>query len=96
MLGGRDLAGTPTHKRGIGLMFQDFALFPHMDVAGNIAFGLRHGGYPKNERRVIASREMLDLVGTRRVRSGGRSSTFQAESASGSHWPERSRQALRC
>ncbi len=61
-LAGRDLAGVPTHKRGIGLMFQDFALFPHMDVAGNIAFGLRHGGYPKTKRAGRIA-EMLELVG---------------------------------
>ncbi len=62
LLSGHDLAGTPTHKRGIGLMFQDFALFPHMDVAGNVAFGLRHAGVPKRERgaRVAA---ILALVG---------------------------------
>jgi len=38
---GTDLAGVPTHRRGFGLMFQDHALFPHRDVLGNVAFGLR-------------------------------------------------------
>src|SRR5688572_22521977 len=37
---GVDLAGVPVHKRNFGLMFQDYALFPHRDVAGNVAFGL--------------------------------------------------------
>jgi putrescine transport system ATP-binding protein len=37
---GEDLTATPTHKRGFGLMFQDFALFPHLNVEKNIAFGL--------------------------------------------------------
>lgn len=41
---GRDLAGVPTHRRGFGLMFQDFALFPHKNVAANVAFGLRMAG----------------------------------------------------
>ena len=35
-----DLSGVPTHQRGFGLMFQDYALFPHRSVSGNIAFGL--------------------------------------------------------
>jgi thiamine transport system ATP-binding protein len=61
-LNGHDLAGIPTHKRGIGLMFQDFALFPHMDVAGNVAFGLRHAGIPRH-RRAPRVRELLTLVG---------------------------------
>ncbi len=38
---GQSLAGTPTHKRGFGLMFQDYMLFPHMNVGQNVAFGLR-------------------------------------------------------
>ena len=67
----RDLGTVPPHQRGFGLMFQDHALFDHLDVAGNVAFGLRMRGTPGAERadRVDA---MLDLVGlagtdTRRI-----------------------------
>jgi len=62
LLDGNDLAGVPTHRRGIGLVFQDHALFHHRDVFGNVAFGLRMRGDPRAE---IASqvRELLDLVG---------------------------------
>ncbi len=62
MLDGRDLASVPPHRRGIGLVFQDHALFHHRDVAGNVAFGLRmRGDRPEAvERRV---HELLDLVG---------------------------------
>ena len=49
-----------TEKRGIGLVFQDYALFPHLKVAENIAFGLRHLGPVERVARV---REMIDLVG---------------------------------
>ena len=60
-LAGRDLIRLPPHARDIGLVFQDYALFPHMSVADNIAYGLRRRGIarPERERRVA---EMLDLV----------------------------------
>jgi thiamine transport system ATP-binding protein len=62
VLDGRDLAQVPTHQRGIGLMFQDYALFPHRDVAANVAFGLRMRGDrpPARQARVA---EVLALVG---------------------------------
>ncbi|HUG49006.1 MAG TPA: ABC transporter ATP-binding protein [Candidatus Limnocylindria bacterium] len=59
---GRDLAGVPAHARGFGLMFQDYVLFPHRDVAGNVAFGLRmRGEPPAGQRRRVA--EVLAMVG---------------------------------
>jgi thiamine transport system ATP-binding protein len=62
LLDGRDLAPVPPHRRGIGLVFQDHALFDHRDVRGNVAFGLRmRGDTPgKIEARV---HELLTLVG---------------------------------
>jgi thiamine transport system ATP-binding protein len=61
-LDGRDLTGLPAHERGIGLMFQDYALFPHRTVGQNVAFGLRMLG---QERALIGERvdELLGLVG---------------------------------
>ena len=61
-LDGTSLAGVPSHRRGIGLMFQDDALFPHRDVAANVGFGLRMQSAKSD---VITARvtEMLALVG---------------------------------
>lgn len=58
---GRSMAGVPPHQRGFGLMFQDYALFPHLNVFDNVAFGLRMANLPPAEvkRRV---REALELV----------------------------------
>ncbi|MFG2886818.1 ABC transporter ATP-binding protein [Streptomyces sp. NPDC048297] len=62
LLDGRDQAGVPAHRRGVGLMFQDHQLFPQRDVGGNVAFGLRTHGVPKGERDAEA-RKLLELVG---------------------------------
>ncbi len=62
LLSGRDQAGVPPHKRGVGLMFQDHQLFPQRDVAGNVAFGPRMHRTGKEETaRQVA--ELLELVG---------------------------------
>ncbi len=62
---GRDLAETPVHQRGFGLMFQDFALFPHKNVFENVAFGLRMSGMDRSsiQRRVTEMLDLVDLAG---------------------------------
>ncbi len=59
---GVDVTSVPPHRRGIGLVFQDHALFDHKDVAGNVAFGLRMRG---DERAEVGRRvhQLLELVG---------------------------------
>lgn len=59
---GEDLTSRPPHRRGFGLMFQDHALFAHLDVADNVRFGLRMRGTAAAEQRARVD-EMLDLVG---------------------------------
>jgi putrescine transport system ATP-binding protein len=61
LLDGEDIARVPPHRRPVNMMFQSYALFPHLTVAGNIAFGLKQDRMPKPEmaRRV---EEMLTLV----------------------------------
>lgn len=62
---GQDLVGVPVHKRGFGLMFQDYALFPHRSVAENVAFGLRMQGSARTEieRQVKDTLEQVNLAG---------------------------------
>ncbi|MDR2378373.1 MAG: ABC transporter ATP-binding protein [Bifidobacteriaceae bacterium] len=59
---GTDLAGVPVHKRAFGLMFQDGQLFPHLDVGGNVAYGLKMAGVGR-ARRVAQAAGWLELVG---------------------------------
>src|SRR5476649_926213 len=61
LLDGKDIAQVPPHRRPVNMMFQNYALFPHLSVRDNIAFGLKQDGMPKPE---IAARvgEMLALV----------------------------------
>ncbi len=55
LLGDRDVTHLPPGKRDVAMVFQDYALFPHMDVADNIAYPLRIRGLGKSERRVKAA-----------------------------------------
>ncbi|WP_231567653.1 ABC transporter ATP-binding protein [Sinomonas humi] len=74
---GKDITQTPVNKRGMGMVFQSYALFPHMDVAQNVAFGLQMRKVPSGEqaKRVNAALEMVKLahLSKRKVRelSGG-------------------------
>lgn len=62
---GLDLTTTPPHLRDFGLVFQDYALFPHLDVNDNVAFGLKMRRMDQVEisQRVASSLEMVNLIG---------------------------------
>ena len=64
LLNGQDLTDVPVFQRGFGMVFQDYALFPHKTAAENVAFGLRMAGWSakKQEARVA---QLMDLVGLR-------------------------------
>jgi ABC-type Fe3+/spermidine/putrescine transport system ATPase subunit len=63
---GRDVTDLPPHRRNFGLMFQEFALFPHKSVYENVAFGVQMQQAPAPLIRA-RTREMLDLVGLARL-----------------------------
>src|SRR5690625_6873662 len=48
---GKNITNTPVHKRGMGMVFQSYALFPHMNVQENVAFGLQMRKRPKHEQQ---------------------------------------------
>jgi len=63
LLSGRQITGTPPHKRNFGMVFQNYALFPHMTVADNIAYPLTVRKLPKAEReaKVLKALDMVQL-----------------------------------
>src|SRR5215218_1103643 len=65
LLDGEDLTGVPPHRRPVNMMFQSYALFPHLTVAGNVAFGLKQDGLPKQEidARIAEMLALLRLEG---------------------------------
>jgi spermidine/putrescine transport system ATP-binding protein len=64
MLDGTDVARVPPHRRNVNTVFQSYALFPHLDVAKNVAFGLKYQKVDKSERakRVARALELVNLT----------------------------------
>jgi len=65
LLDGEDMTGTPPHRRHVNTVFQNYALFPHLNVRDNVAFGLRRQRVERNEvqRRVAEALELVQLTG---------------------------------
>ena len=63
LIDGQDMTGVPPHVRPVNMMFQSYALFPHMNVAANVAYGLRREGVPKSEigTRVVEALALVKL-----------------------------------
>ena len=70
LIDGQDMTGVPAHRRPVNMMFQSYALFPHMNVADNVGYGLRREGRPAAEihRRVAEALALVQLkdLGTRK------------------------------
>ncbi len=64
LIEGVSMEGVPVHERGFGFMFQDFALFPHMNVSDNVRYGLRMRHLPKVQQEHLVE-DALRLVGMR-------------------------------
>jgi spermidine/putrescine transport system ATP-binding protein len=71
LLDNADVAYTPPHRRNVNTVFQNYALFPHLNVFDNVAFGLRRAKRPKDEvrQRVARALELVQLTGFERRKS---------------------------
>ncbi len=87
-LDGRPINNMPPHKRGIGMVFQNYALFPHMTVAENLAFPLqvRRMGRAEIDAKVKRALDMVQMPAS--SPAAGRPSS-RAASSSASRWPAR-------
>jgi putrescine transport system ATP-binding protein len=68
LLDGQDITAVPPHRRAVNMMFQSYALFPHLNVESNVAFGLRQDGLPRAEigKRVADMLALVKLTGFER------------------------------
>src|SRR5258708_1486530 len=96
LVNGRSLLPVEAYRRGIGFVFQGFALFPHLSVFDNVAFGLANRAGPIADRREIARRveAMMALVGLAGL--GGRRRRPPAGHARGRAVPRRAAGRARC
>ncbi|WVJ74291.1 ATP-binding cassette domain-containing protein [Paracoccus marcusii] len=87
LIGGKRMEEVPANKRPTNMVFQSYAIFPHLTVAENVAFGLRRDPRSKAEK-AAAVEEALTMVGLRDTARDPRM-PCRAASGSGWHWPAR-------
>ena len=92
---GVDVTDVPTHRRGVGMVFQDEQLFEHLDVAGNVAFGLRMRGDAAG-RPAGSGSPSCSTSSVSPASSGAASDSSAAARPSGSRWPARWRRRRAC
>jgi iron(III) transport system ATP-binding protein len=83
LFGERDVTALPAHQRGVGMVFQDYALFPDRSVLANVLYGLDARGVPREQARARAL-AMLDRVGLRNWPTG---CPVRSPAASANGWP---------
>lgn len=82
LIGGQDMTGVPPHKRDVNTVFQSYALFPHMTVQDNVAFGLRMKGVPAAQIRGGSCRRWSGSAS----RISPRAARISCPAGSGSGW----------
>ena len=85
-MGGQDLAGLAPKQRDVAMVFQSYALYPHLDVFGNLAFPLRMAHEPKAEiqRKVSEAAELLGIAKAAHQKAGP---TQRGPAPAGGHRP---------
>ena len=87
LLGGRDIAPVLPHERPVNMMFQNYALFPHLNVRDNIAFGLKRAGMP----RAAIDTRVAEMVALVKLDGMEKRKPDQLSGGSGSAWRWRAR-----
>ena len=89
LIGGDDVAGTPPYKRDVNTVFQQYALFPHMSILDNVAYGLKQRKVGKRERHAARAARRSSSCSSPAATSTARRCS-PAASSSASRWRARS------